>query len=79
MWATDKIIEDTRVAEAKVKYDFLPNIIPNITVAHATKIIDSYASLQGAWPAIYHLAARPNVFNINKKYIEYSINLIRIL
>ena len=41
-------MEDTRVADAKVKYDFLPNIIPNITVAHATKIIDSYASLQGA-------------------------------
>ena len=27
---------------------------------------------------MYHLAARPNVFKINKKYIEYSINFMRI-
>jgi hypothetical protein len=41
MWATDSIIEETKVADANVKYDFLPNIIPKITVAQATKIIDS--------------------------------------
>jgi hypothetical protein len=29
------------VAEASVKYDFLPKIIPKATVAHATKSIDS--------------------------------------
>ena len=53
------MIDATNVDEARVKYDFLPKIIPNITVAQATKIIDSYASLQGACPAIYHLAIRP--------------------
>ena len=41
MWATDNIIEETNVAEANVKYDFLPKIIPKITVAQATKSIDS--------------------------------------
>ena len=48
MCAIERIIDVTNVDEARVKYDFLPKIIPNITVAQATKIIDSYASLQGA-------------------------------
>ena len=71
------MIDATNVDEARVKYDFLPKIIPNITVAQATKIIDSYASLQGACPAIYHLAARPMVLKTNRVIISDSKSLIR--
>ena len=46
-----------------MKLDFLPKIIPKITADQATYIIDSYASLQGAWPDIYALDIKPKVFN----------------
>ena len=41
MFATERMIDATNVEEARVKYDFLPKITQNITVAQATKIIDS--------------------------------------
>ena len=54
-----------------MKLDFLPKIIPKITADQATYIIDSYASLQGAWPEIYALDIKPKVFRKKRRYIIY--------
>ena len=54
-------MDETKAVEARVKSDFFANNNPIPIVAHATYIIDSYASPQGAWPDINHLAIKPKV------------------
>tara|TARA_B100001175_G_scaffold18641_1_gene13982 strand:+ start:126 stop:290 length:165 start_codon:yes stop_codon:yes gene_type:complete len=54
-------MDETKAVEARVKSDFFANNNPIPIVAHATYIIDSYASPQGAWPEINHLASKPKV------------------